>query len=386
MERAYADLESDEPDEDLAYFLSQLARWLYFAGRFELCEERNERALAIAERLWLPEALSHALNTKGILASQQRRWETSRALIRHSLEIAVENDIPGAMSRAYTNLSVAERRLGNLATTEELTLRALELARLIGDRQHEWFQLGNLSDSYFDTGKWDEVVSMAEELPPGLEGSALNLYWTNSQIARHRGDVATTRETLERISSYADSASFQDRTAYVFVNYNVLMVEGRPEAALALIETARVDLETDGDAGWINLLIAEAALASGRIDRAAEAVAEVEALSPGDAGPLIRAQAARFRACVAAAEGDAEHTESHFKIAAAAFREYGTPFLLACTELEHAEWLAAQGRDDEAEPLLTEAHETFERLRATPWLERAEALAARIPTPVATPA
>jgi tetratricopeptide (TPR) repeat protein len=129
MEGAYAELESDEPDEDLAYFLSQLARWLFFAGRFELCEERNERALAIAERLRLPEALSHALNTKGLLAMQQGRWETSRALIRHALEIALESDVPGAITRGYNNLSVAEQRLGNLAATEELTLQALELAR-----------------------------------------------------------------------------------------------------------------------------------------------------------------------------------------------------------------------------------------------------------------
>jgi hypothetical protein len=41
------------------------------------------------------------------------------------------------------------------------------------------------------------------------------------------------------------------------------------------------------------------------------------------------------------------------------------------THLEHAEWLDGQGRSEEAEPLLAEARETFERLEATPWLERA---------------
>ena len=386
MERAYADLESDEPDEDLAYFLSQLARWLYFAGRFELCEERNERALAIAERLRLPEALSHALNTKGLLAMQQGRWETSRALIRHALEIALESDIPGAVSRGYTNLSVAEQRLGNLAATEELTLRSLELARRVGDRQHEWFQLGNLSESYFDAGRWDEVVSMAEELPPGLEGTAIGLHVNVAGVARHRGDVATTRETLEKITSYANSSSFQDRNAYAFVNYNVLMAEGRPAEALALIETAKLDLGTDADAVWVDLVIIEAALASGRIDRAAEAVAVVEALPPGDTGPLILAQTARFRALVAAAEGDAQRAEASFKTAAAAFREYETPFWLACTQLEQGEWLVTQGRAEEATSLVEEARETFERLRVTPWLERADALTAQLPASMRVPA
>jgi tetratricopeptide (TPR) repeat protein len=317
---------------------------------------------------------------------QQGRWETSRALIRHALEIALESDVPGAITRGYNNLSVAEQRLGNLAATEELTLQALELARRAGDRQREWFQLGNLCDCYFHTGRWDEVVSIAEELPPGLEGSAIALHVNVAGIARHRGDVATTRETLDKISPFAHSSSFQDRIAYIQVNYNVLMAEGQPEEALDLIETAKIDLETDAEAAWVDLVIAEAGLASGRIDRAAEAVAIVDALSPGDTGPLIRAQAARFHACVAAAESDAERAESHFKTASAAFREYGTPFYLACTDLECAEWLVTQGRVEEAAPFVTEAREIFERLRATPWLERADALVARLPEPARVPA
>jgi ATP/maltotriose-dependent transcriptional regulator MalT len=226
---------------------------------------------------------------------------------------------------------------------------------------------------------------MAEELPPELEGSAMALHSNVAGIARHRGDVATTREALDRISSYAHSPAFQERNTYVAVNYSLLMAEGRPEEALALIESDEVDL-ADPDAVWLDLLIAEAALASGRIDRAVDAIAAVEALPPGDTGPLTRAQAARLRACVASAEGDSERAESHFKTAAAAFREYGTPFYLACTELEHAEWLVTDGRIEEAQSLLAEARDIFERLHATPWLERADALAAGIAGPVQAPA
>jgi hypothetical protein len=40
------------------------------------------------------------------------------------------------------------------------------------------------------------------------------------------------------------------------------------------------------------------------------------------------------------------------------------------TLLEQGERLAADGRGDEAEPLLAEAREIFERLEARPWLER----------------
>ncbi len=68
-----------------------------------------------------------------------------------------------------------------------------------------------------------------------------------------------------------------------------------------------------------------------------------------------------------------DEVEQRLKSAAATFRELGLPFWLAVTLLEHGEWLTGQGRTDDAESLLAEAREIFERLEATPWLERAGA-------------
>ena len=80
---------------------------------------------------------------------------------------------------------------------------------------------------------------------------------------------------------------------------------------------------------------------------------------------------ARFTARLAALRGDDDAVEPGLLRAAALFRELGLSFYLAVTQLEHAEWLAEQGRAGEAEPLLAEARETFARLEATPWIERA---------------
>jgi hypothetical protein len=46
------------------------------------------------------------------------------------------------------------------------------------------------------------------------------------------------------------------------------------------------------------------------------------------------------------------------------------PFWVAVTLLEHAEVLVRTGRAEETEPLLAEADEIFEQLRAEPWLKR----------------
>jgi ATP/maltotriose-dependent transcriptional regulator MalT len=114
----------------------------------------------------------------------------------------------------------------------------------------------------------------------------------------------------------------------------------------------------------------EAALTLGRLDQAEALVSRIEALRPGELVPFLRAQATRFRARLAAARDEHGAVEQGFKTAAATLREYGIPFWLAVTQLEHSEWLAGQGRRDEAEALVAEARETFARLEAAPWLER----------------
>ena len=45
-------------------------------------------------------------------------------------------------------------------------------------------------------------------------------------------------------------------------------------------------------------------------------------------------------------------------------------FWAAVTDLERAEWLVERGRSSEADSLLDAAGEVFERLEATPWLDR----------------
>jgi ATP/maltotriose-dependent transcriptional regulator MalT len=285
--------------------------------------------------------------------------------------------------RGYTNLSVTEERFGNLVEVEDLQLKCLEVARRVGDREGEWFALGNLTTTYLETAKWDETMEIVRELPPGLETQALGLHANVSEIARHRGDIELARVSLERAAGLADSASLQDRSVYISTRAALLYAEGRYDEIITELENARMELEADTGSVWLDLLIAEAALAGGRVDRAAEALAS-EALGQQSTGPIIHAQATSFRAQVSAARGEGGGAEEGFKQAAAAFREYGTPFYLACTELEHAEWLVAAGRADEAAPLVAEARETFERLRATPWLERADALASRFPAPAAT--
>jgi hypothetical protein len=115
----------------------------------------------------------------------------------------------------------------------------------------------------------------------------------------------------------------------------------------------------------------EAALALGLSDRAEELVGTIESASPGLRSPYLETQMHRFRGRLAGAEATAE---SEYVQAAERFAELDIPFWRAVTLLEHGEWLAAQHLAGDAEPLLAEAREVFERLKAQPWLERVDAV------------
>ncbi len=108
----------------------------------------------------------------------------------------------------------------------------------------------------------------------------------------------------------------------------------------------------------------------GELKKAQELVDFVEARPLSEVPRGMRGQAARFRALLASSSGETRDVELGFTRAEAIFEDIGTIFDLAVVRLEHAEWLAGQGEERRARELLDQARATFERLRATPWLER----------------
>src|SRR5204863_3350280 len=110
----------------------------------------------------------------------------------------------------------------------------------------------------------------------------------------------------------------------------------------------------------------EAALALDERDKLTELVSSVDALPPGRATHFLRANALRFHAHLA----DDNEADRLFRGSLGLFQELAMPFPLAVVQLEYAEWLGDAGRADDAAPLLADARAVFERLEATPWIDR----------------
>jgi class 3 adenylate cyclase/tetratricopeptide (TPR) repeat protein len=382
MEEAYQVLSADEPDEDLAALAAQLGRLYFFRGDNELALERIDVALGIAERLWLPEIVSEALNTQGILQMWRSRPEAAIALLKHSLDIALEHDISSSALRAYQNLSDLLSRRDRHDEALELFRQGLSLGRRVGNRLWEWLVLTNMTYSLLQTGRWEEALTAVSEIPDAQMGD-LDLGAVLSgvlPILVHQGKLAEAERILTLFVGLESATDVQDRAGFSAAKAIVLRARGDTNGALVAAQQAlslREQLgvaSEDVKAGFI--VAVEAAFSLEDLEKVTELLGVVEELPPGQLPPFLRAQATRFSARLAISGGDQEAAEAGFKTAAGMFRELGMPFWLAVTLLEHGEWLTGQGRTDEARDLLDEARTTFERLEARPWLERLEEIPA----------
>jgi DNA-binding CsgD family transcriptional regulator len=118
--------------------------------------------------------------------------------------------------------------------------------------------------------------------------------------------------------------------------------------------------------------VADVAAAAVRADRRMEGRDVIEhAVSPldGRVSPRLEQLIARARGILAAPD----EAEAHFDKALSNPAGDQWPFERAQLHLDYAEWLRRQRRINEAKPVLTEALETFRRLGARSWAQRAQA-------------
>jgi class 3 adenylate cyclase/tetratricopeptide (TPR) repeat protein len=372
MERAFSVMAGQGHDSDLATVAVQSARALYFTGRADEAMERNELALEIAEALELPDVLSHGLNTKGVILRFARgRPQEATVLMRHALDIALAHDRAEAALRAFNNLSsfLAE---DNLMEALKNAQRHEALARRVGDRGNVAQALNWRCGLLMGVGEWDEALDIAESSEVRRTWTAL---WV-TMIWAGRGELHEARRHLAMAEQDLDRNEVQAVVGYHAVEAFVRLAEGKPAEALQSAEVAlegrgTLGLAQIGDALDCALL---AAFESGQDEKVDDLLAIIEQAPVGSLSPGLRAIGARFGARRAALHDDSVTAAASFTAAARILRECGAAFDLAVVLLEHAEWLSGEGRVDEAAPPATEAREIFERMRATPYLDRLDRL------------
>jgi predicted ATPase/class 3 adenylate cyclase len=390
MGRSFDALSQAEPDENLASLAAQLGRFRFFVGDFDGALQRSETALELAEALALPEVLSQALNTKALVLYSKGRRNEGLALLRYALEVALEHDKPSSALRAYNNLADLVQHMDRYEEGEQMLSDALALARRAGNRYWELILRGQIYSKYA-LGKWDEVLTPVSDLldqelaEVRLALSALVAWAVSAHV--HRGELEEAAQMTDRLVEFAESADFQERASLASGAARLALGRGDPAEALRLsrqaLQQSLLPVLTQEYVKEAVVTAVEATLELGDEAATEELLSMLEQLPPGHGSLFLRAQTSRFRARLSDRRGAPDpQIEEAFKASVGLFLEIAVPFYMGVTQLEYSEWLLGRGRTGDADHLAAEACEIFERLRATPWLERARAV--RQPA-VATP-
>jgi predicted ATPase/class 3 adenylate cyclase len=375
LEQAVAQLEQGTPSSELTAALAELGRMHALAGHGDRASAPLERALTLAERLRLSEVFIQALTSKALVLMYGGRLTEARILLEAAGEQAHAEQFHAAELRAGNNLCALLEFSDRYSEVVALGGRLVALARRRGDRRWESNLRTGMVRPLHLLGRWQEAFAVAiEEEPHAVnEGAKLELL-VAAFMHCERGDLGLADAMLASTEPAQHSDNVQARTGYASVEARVLRAHGQHAAALAAAERALAALAelsiTDSMMKAALLEATEAALALRDLDKAEALLGIPEALDPGQLTPLLHAHSLRLRARLDAARDNNQQVDERFRAATALYVEFDLTFYRAVSQLEHAEWLTGQDRAEEAGPLLTEAHHTFEQLQATPWRER----------------
>lgn len=235
------------------------------------------------------------------------------------------------------------------------------------------FLLGNAA---FWTGEWDELDVVTEEGLALCDTHGYRLLAWPGQFLRAlaaaaRGDEDTTRAATNQMTAWAAPRGARSVLMYGW-HARALAANGRGDYAEAYRQAAQISAPGTlapnvPHALWAILDLVEAAVHTGRYDDAAAHVAAARAAN-------IDALSSRLELVLHGAAAMATTTPDQARLFDDALAVTGAerwPFDLARVELAHGEQLRRRKEVTAARAHLTAAHDTFQRLGAHPWAQRA---------------
>jgi class 3 adenylate cyclase/predicted ATPase len=384
IERAFAVMAEDEPDEDFARVAAEAARIAWFRGDRVTALARADLALDVAEARNIPFILSEALNTKAmVMDNHPHEW---RALLREALEIALDHGLLNSALRAYNNLMIALWNSGREDEGDALSVEAFELARSRGNVTYTtWFAGTRIVQLYLE-GAWDEAMALAEDFledAPANQGNPALCRCVLAEIALDRDDPSAASAHLAFVApGMTSSTDLQQQSLLDYRDFVLAKAAGRLDDVVGSVErwtAVLLELGYDESAAQLAGAAADAAAdAEGFDEVLARVLDSIDTRSTSRRTRAVEADLARLRGVLASRAGDNEAALESFALALGHARARGRARVLAAVLMEYGAALLRAGRDEDAAPLLDEARGLYERMGATARLRRLDALAPRL--------
>jgi DNA-binding CsgD family transcriptional regulator len=365
----------------------------YFGGRPELWEPLDAALARLEPGPPLDLRILH-----GTLGDPARR------------ALSILPDLDTAIALLHGNADPAHiRRVGIASVFTDRVERCLPaLRRVIEDGRAGGAVTSSIdarflvANHHYFTGAWDEAEHEANEGLALCGDLGFNmLAWPGhllrGLVAAARGDEATVRTMTDRMAAWGFPRRVGVIQHYIAqLNCQAALARGEFEAAFqhASLVSRPGELASHTPlALWLILDVTEAAARSGRADQAIAHAAVATSAGVGRISPRLNLLVLGAAAFAAALTKPAEKADAAFEAATAAPDARLYPLELARIQLAYGEHLRRSRRTTAAAVHLADAAALFDRLRASPWVERAtrELRAAgrntaRPGTPTATPA
>ena len=264
----------------------------------------------------------------------------------------------------------------------ELAVRVLREAlsqlRAPGVRGASGGVLWALEWACIDSGRWDDALAAAGEASDiaaayKMETVACSADLAMATVAAMRGDHGRVAPLLARVLAAIDPSEYRGFAARTRHAAGLdALAQGKYVTSYAQLSQLFATDGTPLHHHFSYLAIADLAAAAARSDRRLEARTLLErALARIDPAPGSRLEQlmARARGLLA----DPADAGPYFAAPLADPAGRTWPFERAQLQLDYGEWLRRQRRINDAKPVLEAALETFRRLGAAPWTQRAEA-------------
>jgi class 3 adenylate cyclase/tetratricopeptide (TPR) repeat protein len=368
-------LEAEPPGPELARAYARAAGNALIVGRWEECRDAAEKALALAERLGLPEETVRARQALGA-ARCEMGDEGGLADLWAALRQGTELGLGEETVVTYGNLAYQLWLRDGPTIALQATTSALEFAEVRGFvTEAMWTRAGQV-EALFDLGRWDEVDAIAREMEAFDREGGGGQIRTFAQI--YRGAVLTYR------------GSTQDATLLTEEFLPRVRIIHRVEFLAPALVVAATNEATRGHAALATVLVDEFLLETQRhpgyrvqhLPQALRVLQQAgmarEDLLPSEPPTNTRDRNARAtaEALLAEAHGDLEGARARFASAGAAWLAYGSVLELASARLGEGRCALALGDRSGAPGPLREARARFQTVGAAPRIAEVDALLA----------
>ena len=255
---------------------------------------------------------------------------------------------------------------------------AMQRLRAPGVRGTSGGSLTVLGWVYIDTGRWDEALDVAAEAASMAEANQMELVAASADVITAtvlalRADSSAARTHAVRALATVDPAECGLMAARA---RRALGVAALADSSYLQAFTQLRGLFSEDGAPLHNyasyLGVADLAASAVHADRRMEGQDVLERALSQVAGTV----SARLDQLIARARGilaGPHEAEAHFDKALCDPAGNQWPFERAQLRLDYAEWLRRRRRINDAKPVLTQALDTFRRLGARSWTQRAQA-------------